>query len=548
MNTQSSVVRFLFAPIMLWIAILVAGTYYMVSLDQKIMREPQQEAGILGSFKKFYSALRLNHINKGIDIAGGTYLVLGVEVEKAIENRLALENRSLDQLFSSKELKDLPKSKIIKNGAIEIVYDDEEAAKKCAGLINEHRALALKVSRSGSLIKVALTPESVSHIKTGAVDQAVNVLGNRLSGYGVEGIVVQQHGERQVVVQLPGVDDPERVKRVVTKTAHLDFKIVEDRAGSEEVLLDKFDGELPPDKVIIPGRAEDGETARHFYLVSSFADMSGEHIIDAKVAFDQFGRPNVSFKLDNAGATKFYDLTSNNVNRNLGIIIDDVMYSSPVIKEAIPGGNCSITEIQSQKEALDLSIILKSGSLQAPLKFEQENRVGSSLGQDSINRGIFSCLIALLLLFIFSLIYYKIPGFFAVLALLYNMFLILLFLSYFGATLTLPGIAGMVVTLGMAIDASILIYENIKEELTAGENLRSAINKGFSGVMTVIIDSNITTFLTGLILFQFGGPAIKGFAVTLMAGIIATLLSGVYFLKALFTLSTSTFGVKRLKF
>lgn len=548
MNAQSSLVRFLFAPIMLWIVVLVAGTYYMVSIDYKVLNAPQQEAGILGSVKKFYSALRLNHINKGIDIAGGTYLVLGVEVDKAIENRLALENRSLDQLFSSKNLKDLPTSKVVKNGAIEIAYDDEEAAKKCASLIEENRALALRVVRSHSTIKVTLTANSISHIKTGAVDQAVNVLSNRLGSYGVEGIVVHQHGERQVVVQLPGVDDPERVKRVITKTAHLDFKIVEDRAGSREALLDKFDGELPADKMIIPGRVEEGETSRSVYLVSTFADLSGEHIVDAKVEFDQFGRAQVGFKLDSIGATKFYDLTSNNVNRNLGIVIDDVMYSSPVIKEPIPSGSCSITEIQSQKEALDLSIILKSGSLQAPLKFEQENRVGSSLGQDSINRGIFSCLIAILLLFIFSLIYYKIPGFFAVLALLYNMFLILLFLSYFGATLTLPGIAGMVVTLGMAIDASILIYENIKEELATGETLRAAINKGFGGVMAVIIDSNITTFLTGFILFQFGGPAIKGFAVTLMAGIIATLLSGVYFLKALFTLSTSTFNVKRLKF
>jgi len=547
MDMQSRLMRFIFAPLMFWVLVLVGGIYYMVSFDPQLKEKARSEQSYTGYFKKLFGAMRLENINKGIDIAGGTYLVLGVEVEKALANRLGLESRSLDQLFEKKDFKAVPATKEVKGLSIEMTFDDEERAKSCYNFINEHRGTVLKAKRSASVVRVWLTPEVEQGIRTGSVEQAVSVLSNRLGGYGVEGIIVQQHGERQIVVQLPGIDDPDRVKKVVTKTAHLELKIVEDSASKEEILLDKFDGELPSDKMIIPGQRTDGKVNRYF-LVSTFPDMTGEHIVDAKVSFSQYGQPVVDFRLDSVGANEFADITSNNVGRQLGIIIDDVMFSSPSIKSPIEGGEANITNIKSQKEALDLSIVLRSGSLLAPLKFEQESRVGSTLGQDSIRKGIMSCLIALLMLFVFSLLYYKIPGLFAVFALMFNIFLILLILSYFNATLTLPGIAGMVVSIGMGIDASILIYENIKEHLSQGASLREAVNKGFGGVMAVIFDSNITTFLTGLVLYQFGGPAIKGFAVTLMAGIVATLLAGIYFLKSLFTFTLDVLGVKSMRF
>jgi preprotein translocase subunit SecD len=495
-----------------------------------------------------YNSINLAHVKKGIDLAGGTYLVLGVELDKAIENRLGIESKSLDGLFQSKNLKVMPKSKEIKAGVINLAFDDEEAAKVCENLVRDSKAQALHVKRDGAMIAVKLAPEAATAIRTGAVEQAVSVLNNRLGSYGVEGISVQQHGERQVVVMLPGVNDPERVKSVITQTAHLEFKVVEQAAASREILLDKYHGELPADKMIIPGKGNEEEVAGRYYLVSAFADITGDRIVEAKVGFDQYGKPEVVFKLDSIGSREFAELTSNNVNGSLGIIIDNVMYSAPTIRTAITGGQCSITGVGSQKDALDLSIVLRSGSLQAPLTFEQESRVGASLGQDSIYKGMLSCIVALIILFIFSVFYYKIPGFFAVLALLFNLFLTTIFLSYFKATLTLPGIAGMVLTIGMAIDASILIYERIKEELRAGVALRAAVNGGFKDAMAVILDSNITTFLTGIVLFYFGGPAIKGFAVTLMAGIVATILAGVYFLKSLFSFSTDVCNVKSMKF
>lgn len=547
MTKQSTAAKFLFTPLMFWIALFIAGSYFMVSFDQKMMQEARLDQSIFGYLKKSFAAMQLGHVNKGIDLAGGTYLVLSVELEKAIENRLGAEFRSLDELFRSKKLPAKPKTKELKGLSIQLSFDDEEVAKSCEHILKDNRSTTLKVNRSGTLVSATLAPEVERDIRTGAVEQGVNVLTNRLGGYGVEGIVVQRHGERQIVVQLPGLDNPDRVKAVVTKTAHLEFKVVEATAATQQSLLDRFDGELPADKMIIPGKGDDAMEGKQFYLVSAFPDMTGDRVVDSRVVFDEYGKIQVSFRLDSTGAAEFADITSNNVHRQLGIIIDNTMYSAPNINTPIPGGEGVIQGRYTQKDASDLAIVLRSGSLAAPFKFEQESRVGASLGQDAINKGLLSCSVAMLLLLIFALFYYKVAGLLAIMALLYNLFLTLLALSYFNATLTLPGIAGMVLTIGMAIDASILIYEHIKEELSSGQSYRVAVNNGFAGAMTVILDSNITTFMIGIILYMFGGPAIKGFAVTLMAGIVATLLSGVWFLKSVFTFALDVLKVKSVK-
>lgn len=548
---QARILRVFTAPLTAWVVAMVVGTYFMVSVDQKALKQASDQTGLFATAKKYYNALRLTYVKKGIDLAGGTYLVLSVEIDKAIESRLGLESRSLDQFLKAHDLRELPIKKEIKDKVLTLTFATEEGARACSSLLVDKKAGIVNVKRADHEVMISLTGEIESHIRTGAVEQALNVLTNRLGGYGVEGIVVQQHGDHQIVVQLPGLDDPEHVKSVITKTAHLEFKIVEDAAASRDALLDKFDGDLPSDKMIISSKTEiaDGrEVAGRYYLVSAFPDLTGDHIVSAEVGRDEYNKPQVNFKLDSVGSREFAELTGNNIGRNLGIIIDDVMFSAPVIQSEISGGSGRISNIEGQREAFDLAVVLRSGSLLAPLKFEQENRVGASLGQDAIQAGILSCVIAMLLLFIFGLVYYRIPGLFAVFALVMNLFLTMLFLSYFRATLTLPGIAGMVLTIGMAIDASILIYENIKEELSNGLPLRKAITNGFSGVMAVIIDSNLTTLLTGLVLYQFGGPAIRGFAVTLIAGIVATLLAGIYFLKALFFFTTDVLHVSKLKF
>ncbi len=535
-------------PLFFWIGLFMVGAYCIFSVDWRLIREPGQDASMSNIFNRIRHAVGLTYIKKGIDLAGGTYLVLNVDVDKTVDNRLQTESRSLDALFKEKKIDVTAKTKELKNNVLTLTFEDDEQAKIYANAVKDCRADQVRVDRSTSTVHVTLTSEVVHSIKSGSVDQAISVLKNRLNNFGVEEIVVQRHGERQIVVQLPGVDDPERVKSLVMQTARLEFKIVEQMSASKAELLDKYDGELPSNKMILPGKKNDRETMGTFFLVSSFSDVTGDRLVDARVQFDEFNKPIVAFRLDPAGAMEFAELTGKNIGRSLGIIIDDVMFMAPRINSAIPGGQGTITGLTSGKEAADLAVVLRSGQLQAPLKFESQNRVGASLGQDSIYRGLLASLVAFLVLFLFAILWYKVPGIFAALALLYNFFLILLFLSPFRATLTLPGIAGMVVSIGMAIDASILIYEHIKEELAAGSQFRSAVTKGFSGALVVILDSNITTFITGLILFQFGGPAVRGFAVTLMAGIIATILAGVYFLRSLFYFFIDVVGVKSLKF
>lgn len=532
---------------MAWIVLAIVGCYFLFTIDTSRIAKIEAEKGSkLTLMEKIWDSIRMPNLKLGIDLQGGTYLILGVEIDKAIENRLKAESKELDQLFKTQKLKTLPTKKEVQNSEILMTFEDEEAAKICKNLI-EKEVPTLKVKYSGLQVKTTLTPAETQRIKIGSVEQAVNVLSNRLSGFGVEGIVVQQHGEKQIVVQLPGVDDPERVKSVITKTAHLEFKIVEKVAPSRQAILDDFDGELPSDKMIVMSKKESAdEEGGQAYLVSAFPDLTGEHIVDAQVAYGEYNKVEVSFKLDASGAKIFRELTGNNISRQLAIIIDNVVISAPTIQTTI-GGQGRITGSRSVEEAKDMALVLRSGALLAPLTFEQETRVGASLGQDSINNGIIACLVALLLLCIFSIFYYKISGFFAILALIYNIFLILLCMSYFKSALNLAGIAGIVLTIGMAIDASILIFERTKEELAAGNTYRKALNDGFKGALAVILDSNITTFLSGIALFYFGGPAIKGFAITLMIGVVATVVSGVYFLKAVFDFVLDNTNIKQIK-
>ena len=527
-----------------WMLLLVVGSFFLFSFDSETFKELDGQ-GKYNVAQKIFKSIRLPRIRLGIDLQGGAHLTIGVDIEEAIRMRLALERKTIEQAFDKKDFKAESLKKEIKDKSILMEFENENIASSAYGIIKSEVGNFIKVSRSGSLVAVMLSREEEYRIRTEVVEQAINVLKRRLDSAGVQGLTIHQHGNRQIVVQLPGEVDVESKKALISQTAHLEFKMVEKEAPDQDILLDEYDGELPADKMIVPGR-QDG--IDRYYLVSAFADITGNRIVHARMDFDEYGKPGVSFGLDSVGGKEFGELTSRNVGGNLGIIIDNVVYSVARIKEPITHGRVTISGSFTGEQAKSLEIVLNSGSLQAPLVFESENHVGASLGQDSIRKGMISCLVGLALLLIFSIFYYKIPGIFAMIALFFNLFLVLLFLSAFSATLTLPGIAGMVLTIGMAIDASILIYEKIREELSDGATLRKAIKDGFSDAMVVIMDSNITTFLTGLVLFKFGGPAIRGFAVTLMLGIIATLLSGVFFLRSLFEVVLDATDIKKLKF
>lgn len=537
MSTQFA--KALSSKLMFWIAGAIVGTYLLLGIDTKTFHATQGNV-----FKRAWKSLHMPAIKLGIDLQGGTYLSLGVNIEKGLENRLTSEARSLDKLFKKEGLHSLPLTKELKDKALVLTFAHEEKALQAYNMIKE-KVGSLKPSLSGKELHIVLSGETEARIRSTVVEQAVTVLRTRLDTFDVRGLMVQQHGERGIVIQLPGLGDADDIKASIMRQARLEFKQVDKMGHTQEALLEDYDGEIPHGKVIVQEKRQGSEEGV-WYLVSAFPDVTGEQIADAHMSYGEFGKPCVSFTFNSEGGRDFYELTSNNIGKQIAIILDNVVISAPRINDRI-GAQGQITGNFSQDEAIKLSALLKSGTLQAPLTIEQENRVGASLGQDSIEKGLMSCVIALLLLLLFALIYYRLAGFFAALALAYNIFLTLLMLSWFKATLTLPGIAGMVLTIGMAIDSSILIYEKMREELADGQPFRKALNDGFSSAMVVILDSNITTFLTGVILFYFGGPAIRGFAVTLMIGIIATVAAGVYFLRALFDFTLDHTAIQKFK-
>ena len=331
------------------------------------------------------------------------------------------------------------------------------------------------------------------------------------------------------MIQLPGIQDPDRAKEIIGKTALLEFKLVDDAANVEEAIKSG----PPLGREILYGHGGSGEggaaNEKTAYVVESRALMTGEIIQDARVRpSHQLQGPYVELILNPGGARLFEQVTAANVKRRMAIVLDNKVYSAPVIQERIGGGRASITGNFDIKEARDLSIILRAGALPAPVEIAEERTVGPSLGQDSINQGLTSFMVGAAFVVLFMIAYYKGAGLVAVVALVFNVFFMVALLAGFQAVLTLPGIAGIVLTIGMAVDANVLINERIREELRAGRAVRSAVEAGYQNALPAILDSNITTFLSGVILFQFGTGPIKGFAVTLCLGILTTVITAVY--------------------
>jgi preprotein translocase subunit SecD len=510
-----------------WVAAAIATSFFIFSFNLNTFRTTP--GGIL---ERITTAFGMPRINLGIDLQGGTRLVLRVDMEKSAEVKLLESAKDIERYLKRSSVA-IPLKKGVVAGKLKLHFTGEAQADAALRKIKEgFAATELEAAQAGSDITVSLVESYKERIRANSIDQAVNVLRNRLDTIDVKSLTVSKHGSSNVVVMLPGMsaEDTKDIKAAISRSARLDFKIVEGVSGSKTSLLDRFGGMLPPDKMLIQGKGEGEEAGGMWYLVSIFADVSGKNISHAQVAYDEFNRSMISFTMNSEGAREMRDVTGKNIGKQLAIIMDGKVHSAPSISTEI-GKHGSITGNYSSEEANKIAALLKSGSLDAPLVVEQENRVGASLGKDSIMHGLTACAISLILLFFFAVFYYRLAGFLAFLALIYNLFIILVFLSYFKATLTLPG---MVLTIGMAIDSSILIYESIREALKTGMLYRDAVNVGFKDAMGVILDSNITTFIAGVVLFWFGGPAVKGFAVTLMLGIVATVLSGVFFLRSMF--------------
>jgi preprotein translocase subunit SecD len=475
-------------------------------------------------------------INLGLDLQGGIHLVLGVDVDKALEASVSREG---DTIRSELEKKGIGVARIERQGSTQLVVQltSPQMWKDAQGVFREAGAFEIKeADQAAGRVVLALRPREVAAQRDEAVRVGLETIRNRVDQFGVAEPSIQRQGDNRILVQLPGVQDPERAKALIGKTALLEFKLLDERADPEAVAK----GIVPEGDEILYQRRVDKETGQERkipYVVQKKTYLTGRDLSTARVSIDQnTSEPYVSVEFNAAGAKAFADLTDANVGKRLAIVLDGNVHSAPVIRERIPSGRAQITGGFTTQEATDLAIVLRAGALPAPVKVLEERTVGPSLGADSIRRGLYSTLSAALAVIAFMLIYYRLSGLIADLALSLNLVILMAAMASFHATLTLPGIAGIVLTIGMAVDTNILIFERIREELRAGKTVRAAIDAGFARAFRTVIDTHVTVLVSAAILYQFGTGPVKGFAVSLAIGILASLFTAVFFTRLVFDL------------
>ena len=481
-------------------------------------------------------ALPSQQISLGLDLKGGMHLVLEVQTDKAVESAV---ERTVDELKFSLRKDNIPVAAVarVEGNNIEIQVNSSDDADKVNKLLEKEFSYLVseKTTQDGDQTSLVLSmaPSEAKRIKELAVNQALETIRNRIDQFGVSEPDIRPQGEDRIVIQLPGVDDPQRAVELIGRTALLEFKLV-DESRSPEAALEE--GPPPGTEVAyeLVTNAETGRTKKIPFLLRKRAQMTGEYITDARVALDNFNRPYVSMNFDAKGARLFERITEANVKKRLAVVLDGNVYSAPVIQETIAGGRAQITGSFSMEDARDLAIVLRAGALPAPVTILEERTVGPSLGRDSIRQGLNSIVVGLALVLVFMIFYYRMSGIIADLALCFNVLLIASALAAFRATLTLPGIAGIILTIGMSVDANVLIFERIREEIRLGKSPRAAVDGGFSKATWTILDANVTTLIAAMVLFQFGTGPVRGFAVTLSVGIIASLFTAMFVSRLIF--------------
>jgi len=488
-------------------------------------------------------------IQLGLDLQGGMHLVLGVDVDKAVESRV---DTIIDQVESRLREKDIVFKRIERRQGdrlVVLVYDGAEGAKVDALMADEFPSLEAETlpDQGGYIEKTyRLSDKEIENIKDYAVRQALETMRNRVDQFGVSEPTLQRQSGNRILIQLPGVEDPDRAIALLGKTARLEFKMVDETAN----IQDAVNGKLPEGTQLLYERNVNkatGAVKETPLVVYDKTVLTGDLLSDANVRIDsRFNEPYVSITFNSVGAKRFDQITAANVGKRMAIVLDDTVYSAPVIRERISGGSAQISGSFTSQEATDLAIILRAGSLPAPVKILENRTVGPSLGQDSINKGIKSIWVGAILVVIAMILYYQLSGVVAVTALILNIIFITAMLSLFGATLTLPGLAGIVLTIGMAVDANVLIFERIREEIRLGRAPKLALESGYGKAFITIIDANLTTLLAALVLFQFGTGPVRGFAVTLSIGIIASLFTAIFVSRVIFDFFLKGREVKRL--
>jgi preprotein translocase subunit SecD len=490
----------------------------------------------------------------GLDLQGGLHLVFEVEGDKAVEIAVERAASALNGIFERKKIQ----ASVKNDGLFLVVTPGTPEARK---VVEEtYPALTLAGSTDGARYK--MTPKEMQRIKDTATDQVLEIIRNRIDQFGVAEPTIHRQAENEIVVQLPGVKDPKRAVEIIGKTAQLEFKIVDDESrvaaelpasvlpGEEPALLEKLKLKMPePDEILFQRivNKETGMVTKRPFLLKKQTLLTGDLLTEAKVTIDQrFNEPYVSIAFNPSGAKIFEDITGLNVKKRLAIILDGNVYSAPVIQERIAGGNAQVTGSFGMEEAKDLAIVLRAGALPAPVRTLQNVTVGPSLGRDSIEAGKRAFFVGTLLVVVFMIFYYRLSGVIADFALVLNILLLLGAMASLNATLTMPGIAGIILAIGMAVDSNVLMFERMREELRSGKGPRAAVDGGYHKAFWTIFDSHVTTLITAAVLFQFGTGPIKGFAVTLSLGVAINLFTALIGTKTVFDIMYSKGDVKGL--
>jgi len=474
----------------------------------------------------FFASLNLKNnnlldkqVNLGLDLQGGSYILLEIDTNPLISQRIQNKVIPIKKLLNENEIK--YEDFNVKENEITFLIDEakqntfknlflKQTDNQVNNFISDYNTFELDINFDNQKAIINFSNYGLISLNNAALNQSIEIIRRRIDDVGTKEPTILQRGDKRILVELPGIDNPERIKDLLGKTAQLTFRLVEDDQafGSEKMVLSDTNEELTINKRVV---------------------ISGDNLIDAQPKFDsQSNQPIVSFTLDRLGAQKFGKVTTESVGKRLAIVLDNSVISAPQIREPITAGTGTISGGFTFQDATDLALLLRSGALPAPINIVEERTVGPDLGKDSIDAGIFSLIVGFVLVILFMLIKYKIFGLISNVALISNLFMLVGVLTLLEATLTLPGIAGIILTVGMAVDSNVLIYERIREELQTEKSIIHAFDVGYNKAKVTVIDANITTLIAAAILFVFGTGPVKGFAVTLGIGIVTTLFSAYY--------------------
>ncbi len=479
--------------------------------------------GIVFSVPSFLQTDDGKKISLGLDLQGGLHMLLGVQTQKAVEGKIKSIAATVKYFSDNEDI--LIEDLTINKEYLSFILLDSDEMTKLDTMLAE--VTGLDINKSDDLIyTIKLTPIEIEVVKDMAVSQAVETIRNRLDQFGLAEPSVTRQGKTDIVVELPGIktqEEEQRARELISKPANLELMAIDELKSDQVYKLSEDDAQMLGDVIL-----EDTSSPDIKYLVEQIPILTGSQIVDAKVSFDQqTNQPIINFTLSTFGAKVFGDFTARSIGKRLAVVLDGKVFSDPVIRERIGGGSGQISGNFTVNEAGNIAIALRSGALPAPVIMLEKRSVGPSLGADSINSSMMALMFGFLLVVVFMIMYYGIGGVIANIALVTNVFIIIAVMAMFGATLTLPGMAGIVLTVGMAVDANVIISERIRELLKAGQSIPRAIEDGYNNAMSAILDANITTLLVAVILYVYGTGPIKGFAITISIGILASMITAI---------------------